>query len=735
MISSNKFISIEHDDLDIHYIPNINEDVPVISCIGTSRDGKSTLLNFYTEWLEQSNSNFLLKLFGIKIINPFLAQQSDDAVTNGIDYFYIKGKCLLLDCQGMQLNSAKFDHYLALITYLISNVIILTVRQRLDLQVLNNLLSVFGFLSEIPEQYRRKDRSKLIIRIKDFQNIKMLKENKNYLNELVEKWLEKSNDQYDQIKEAFKITFDIYPIATLTPKFDGDELDIYHKDFISKNPSFTDACIKINELSKDFQTCELLKDKDKMKQFIKSLKENKEIDFRKLDLYHNITNVELLKYLNNNIKIEPYTDKTLDDKMNGSRKAFNEYRDRYTKLNDLKEYTYNTKFKDVPIKLKDEIFKEIFDEYYSFLIKYKDKNMIKSREIIKKNTDNFYTKIVYNLDDYNKKFKILEDKLNEIDPIVANEILDEINKNRENFQETLKTVNKINTKQKSLIESLIKTYDISKNYKIKLDEIIEKLNSDCDFRNFKNTKKILNDIENNIIKDIQIILDENNNFYRIKTDRKDNNIEAIKNILNAKDYLIKIENYEETIKENISSKLNKIGLLNYTLKFNHFPYINFIRFELYHYSFVMTRNFYENHFNNIHKELRKKYNIKEINLDEDSDIDNSDTEIKFNENIFFSVERCSSKDYEDDEESDNDDENENDEKSDNDDENDNDENENYESEKNYNIIIISLLVEGCQQTNYATERGYNVVNYSEIIENKFISEIVDYMLEHNFKLC
>lgn len=219
-------------------IPSINENIPVISCIGTSRDGKSTFLNLYSNWLLQKNNEKIIPF------EPFITKQSDEAVTNGIDYFIIENKCMLFDCQGMQLQNAKYDHYLTLITYLVSNVIILTVRQRLDLQVLNNLLSVFSFLSDIPVEFRRTDKPILIIRIKDFQNVRSLRNDKNYLIKLVDKWLDKSNDQYDQIKEVFKQTFIIHPIATLSPKYDDineeDQiLDIYSKTFAEKNPSFT----------------------------------------------------------------------------------------------------------------------------------------------------------------------------------------------------------------------------------------------------------------------------------------------------------------------------------------------------------------------------------------------------------------------------------------------------------------------------------------------------------------
>jgi hypothetical protein len=127
---------------------------------------------------------------------------------------------MLFDCQGMQLQNAKYDHYITLITYLVSNVIILTVRQRLDLQVLNNLLSAFSFLSDIPQEFRRTDKPTLIIRIKDFQSVSELTANDNYLTQLIDKWLEKSDDQYDQIKDVIKQTFIICPIVTLPPKYD-----------------------------------------------------------------------------------------------------------------------------------------------------------------------------------------------------------------------------------------------------------------------------------------------------------------------------------------------------------------------------------------------------------------------------------------------------------------------------------------------------------------------------------
>jgi ABC-type nitrate/sulfonate/bicarbonate transport system ATPase subunit len=51
MTLSSKFILTNNDNFQIVNIPYIKNDLPIISCIGTSRDGKSTLLNIYAEWL------------------------------------------------------------------------------------------------------------------------------------------------------------------------------------------------------------------------------------------------------------------------------------------------------------------------------------------------------------------------------------------------------------------------------------------------------------------------------------------------------------------------------------------------------------------------------------------------------------------------------------------------------------------------------------------------------------
>ena len=270
-------ITNESWDLVDENIPQLDDDIPVISCMGSSRDGKSTLLNLYSNYLEPQKKS-LFSWSQQKMSMPFVSSDGDDVVTNGIDYIIIPKKCMLVDCQGLQLNNAKFDQHSMILIYLISNIVIFHVRQILDLQVLNSYLPMFGFLCEIPEEFKRKDKPILLIRIKDYQNMKILNEKENYLDEYVEKWLQPANDQYAEIKNAIKKAFDIKIIATAYPKTKNDEVDINDPTFLHDNPSFLNACKTIEQLSQNQKTPNILKNKELVKQLVNLLQKNKNID-------------------------------------------------------------------------------------------------------------------------------------------------------------------------------------------------------------------------------------------------------------------------------------------------------------------------------------------------------------------------------------------------------------------------------------------------------------------------
>ncbi len=467
-------------------IPEVNDNIPVISAIGTSRDGKSTSLNLYANWLIDKYRNTVRQ---VEPFSPFTAMQTDDVVTNGIDYYIVPQKCMLIDCQGMQLQDAKYDHFLMLITYLMSNIIILTVRERLDLQILNNCLPVFSFLSEIPPEYKRsnKDKPTLLIRIKDFQNSKQLANDKDYLIKLVNKWLEKSNDQYDQIKEAFANAFNIDIIATKYPTMDDDdEVNIHDPNFLNKNKSFMDYCKKLDELTKGKTAPKILKTNGGLDKLVASLRENKKIDWKKLDLYHQITENELRKYLQEELS----NDKNLNDetillKMDGSSAGTVLCKNRRTLIDSTKTKLYQEKFKDITESIKDEVFKTTFDNFDKIYIEAKNKNELLAENIIKPHFDKF--NLIYSqkgfmdcwinkiVDFFTDKKTIFVAELEKIDTDVKNKYMSIINQEEIEITKKQHQIRINNEAQCRKIENIINNYDIEKRTKNAISEHLNNL--------------------------------------------------------------------------------------------------------------------------------------------------------------------------------------------------------------------------------------------------------------------
>lgn len=594
-------------------IPSLKDcPVPVISCIGTSRDGKSTLLNLYCNWLLQRGN------ISSKPFSPFIAKQSDEAVTNGIDFYHLKGHCLLLDCQGMQLEDAKYDHHLALITYLISDVIILTVRQRLDLQVFNNLLSVFSFLPEIPEEFRRKDKPQLIIRIKDFQNVADLKKDKDYLTKLIKKWLTRSDDQFDQIKKAFEQTFNIHPVATLAPRYDDENeedqiLDIHSKTFPGKNPTFIHACEKIFELSKGFKSSDLLT-KGGLSQLIAKMRENKKIDYKKLDLYHNIASVEIIQYGNDLIiQHTCLVDEKLIEKMDGSRDAYNMWKERENLINAIEDNTLNVKFKDVTHDIKN-LLAPNFAKFRKIVDDAMIKNQLLAEQRIKPHWEQFNKK--YEGTTLSKMIngfvEIFIDKQIEflnslagIDRNVADRYRALLDTEKRDLENKRKSITAKNNGHQIMLDRMIAGYNIDKSSITILTQIVQDMNV-TNLKYNLTIEQIGNEIINKIRHDIETIYKDNNIVWCLQ---KDNQIVSLPQMeYNVEDTINECATYiddglitgkfEVICKKLISNRLNEIGFLR-TVTYQSIPYIVFIEFKCSDCTYLMTKTFYEKRFSGI----------------------------------------------------------------------------------------------------------------------------------------
>jgi hypothetical protein len=230
-----------------------------------------------------------------------------------------------------------------------------------------------------------------------------------------------------------------------------------------------DACQTINNLCHNFITSDLLKDELQFKTLFINLKENKEIDFRKLDLYHNITQVELLKYLTTNILIFPYNDKTIIDNSDGSYLHHCVYKIRLDQLDKLQNDVYNNKFKNVPKNIKDEIFKKPFEELYQIINETQRKNSDFAHLKIKADFYKYKHEIHKSLED---RIQIFKEKLCGIDYNVSCFYNKFMEKEYENYCLVIVEINEFNSKQIKLIESLIQAYDIESQYKQKLEDYI-----------------------------------------------------------------------------------------------------------------------------------------------------------------------------------------------------------------------------------------------------------------------
>ena len=490
-LSSVPFIRTTKDDWIVPedgIIPELKVNMPIISCIGTSRDGKSTLLNLYIRWLvqyklilEKSKLKQYLNSIGTKNakdFSPFVSMQTDEVVTNGLSYYMVDNECMLIDCQGMQLKNAKHDHYLMLLTYLFSNVIVFTVRERLDLQVFNNCLAVFSFLSEIPENNRRKDKPILLIRIKDFQNYGSLKKDPNYLNKLIENWLEPSGDQYDNIKNAFKQIFNIQIITTSRPAVltENGEFLTNEPDFFKENPSFLTICEKIYELTLTNNNMnQMLKSKQSIIDLITSLKSNNEIDWRKLNLYHQLIENKLLKYIQTELLFtgNVFTDRTIIDKMNGLLSGSTLYVQRESAINEKFDHIYKVQFVDIPKNILDEIFNEKYKQFMDIVMEAKTKNHLLADNIVKPGYDKYIKEFNDQQNSHflvkqimvlfrNKKDNFITN-ISNIDHIIKNKYVDLMNKEEIELKAKQQKINILNDKHGALIYDHIIKYNIKHN--------------------------------------------------------------------------------------------------------------------------------------------------------------------------------------------------------------------------------------------------------------------------------
>jgi len=623
MTNSKPFIKINdtNDKLEIKNIIENKNNLPVISCIGSSRDGKSTLLN--------------LCYYGItnETHGPFISASGDNMITSGIDYVKVEDKCILVDCQGMALTNAKYDPILNLITYLISDVIILTVRQKLDLQVLNNLLSVFTFLPNVEQTFRRNNKVKLIVRIKDYQNFGQIRKNKNYLNELIEEWLKEEGDQFDLVKQAFKNTFDVIPVATKYPTLTEDEegneyVNIYDDNFLETNPTFNDVLnliqLSINELNG--QNRNVIFNGNNLEQMTTNIIENERIDYRKLDLYHNICGNDLREYLIKNLHENKDNECKINftSQMNGAYSSNYIIEKRQQLLDNLKNEIYNKVFSETARDLIDEIFGNTFNEYQKLIDEATEENAKKAEIFIGPYYQTFNNKFVGEsilgslmngfLDVFTNRKEIFLNELNKIDTNVQKKYNEILNKEKMDLENKQKEIKRLNKEQEKKIYKIIKETNLNKCIEEEIKYYVEKINVINMQYNF-DVDNYMNLLKNNIINLMNKIVQENDIVYHLSNNQ---NKEILQNKGFKCDFELLYQNNTKYVDKDallsyisnrVEGKLLEIGFLrnindNYMAKLK----INVIKMTMFNTSIECVKIFYDRYISdNINKYTSAKY--------------------------------------------------------------------------------------------------------------------------------
>jgi len=348
-------ISITNNNLELkNIINNIqaykDDNIKVVSILGSARTGKSTLLNTIISKYNNYNNNVFAT-----------STSSDDHCTTGIDFVYVPGlKIVFCDVQGLNFHDSSNDPKLLLITYLMSDIIIFTEQKILNKNTLQTLSPLASFLTYLDAKQIDDNYSKpsLVFRISDFTLSGKPEDNLNKL--LVE-----NNDQHKNLIINMKKLFKEIK-AFKTGNLDRSELRMLEvNNFIglleTDDNGFNDFISELNEyLDKIPVKFNFENWYNNLEKFIKEINCNNKIDFNKLDLYHQIAKVELLEYKDNlrNYKLELFTAMKVNhsqmDLVNIINKRINE--------RDAIQIEFDTKFKLVNDNIKKFHFDGIMEE-------------------------------------------------------------------------------------------------------------------------------------------------------------------------------------------------------------------------------------------------------------------------------------------------------------------------------------------------------------------------------------
>jgi len=368
-------ISITNNNLELkNIISNIlafkDDNIKVVSILGSARMGKSTLLNTIISKYNNYNNNVFTT-----------SKSNTNHCTNGIDFVYIPGlKIVFCDVQGLNHDNSSNDPKLLLITYLMSDIIIFTEPKMLNKNTLQTLSPLASFLTHLDAQQIDSNNSKpsLVFRISDFTLAGKPEDNLNKL--LVE-----NNDQHKNLIINMKTLFkDIK--AFKTEQLDRSELKMLDaNNFIglleSDENGFNNFISELNEyLDKVPSKFNFQKWYTNLSKFIKEINLNNKIDFNKLDIYIQIAEKELLEYDKLLRKTKPELFTAM--KVTHSQNDFINIISKRIQAKDYIEKEFKTKFKLVNDNIKKPAFDELMCDINEHIIEARKSNSNQGMKIM-----------------------------------------------------------------------------------------------------------------------------------------------------------------------------------------------------------------------------------------------------------------------------------------------------------------------------------------------------------------
>lgn len=342
----------------------------IISIVGDARKGKSTFLNLIINYLTKENKEY------------FKIDDGLSHCTLGVDYYEIDDY-LFLDCQGLNYQDSSNDPKLLLFIYSISNIIIYNDKNVINNNVFTTLQPMAMFLNT----FKNFNASILYFRISDYEL-----EGNPY--KLLDNILINQKDQFDNVRESIKKLFSSIEI-NITEPLDRSEKSLFKKRDFNKILEITNFNNIIKEIYSliNSQT----KKKIDINKLINNINQNKKIDYKKLDLYTQITINEVNEFIKLNISnnddfnlftVNGYSKNELEIYQSNINKLLNNFKEQFNKIPKNLQSLFNQELniikdkyqsmKDKNYKLSLEIIEPIFQKHLQINLSNIDKLLLSS---------------------------------------------------------------------------------------------------------------------------------------------------------------------------------------------------------------------------------------------------------------------------------------------------------------------------------------------------------------------